>query len=160
MKKIQFENKPSTKTPVSASNLNLLQDNVEEAINIIEENIENEVILFEGNLLGGQTKSIDFSQYKRLFITYSMYDHPNETTNNAGTSGIAVLDLTSNINQMYSVCGQLPYNMFSSTSASDEMGYAFRVNKTKTEFYCRFHYKGNFQDNNQYYYVSKIVGIK
>ena len=33
MDKIKFENKPSTNTPVSAKNLNLMQDNIEKAIN-------------------------------------------------------------------------------------------------------------------------------
>ena len=33
MKKINFKNKPSKETPISASNLNLLQQNIEEEIN-------------------------------------------------------------------------------------------------------------------------------
>ena len=36
MDKIKFENKPSTNTPVSAKNLNLMQDNIEKAIDEIE----------------------------------------------------------------------------------------------------------------------------
>lgn len=35
MEKINFENKPSTNSPINATNLNLLQDNVENAINEI-----------------------------------------------------------------------------------------------------------------------------
>lgn len=33
MQKINFENKPSTNSPINASNLNLLQDNIDDAIN-------------------------------------------------------------------------------------------------------------------------------
>lgn len=33
MKKIPFEDLPSTKTPIDSGNMNLLQNNVEEAIN-------------------------------------------------------------------------------------------------------------------------------
>ena len=35
MQKINFENKPSTNSPINADNLNLLQDNVEDAIDEI-----------------------------------------------------------------------------------------------------------------------------
>lgn len=41
MTKITFEDLPSTNTPLSASNLNTLQDNVENAINNVEEAINN-----------------------------------------------------------------------------------------------------------------------
>lgn len=33
MQKIKFENKPSTKTPISAQNLNQMQDNIEADVN-------------------------------------------------------------------------------------------------------------------------------
>lgn len=41
MQKIPFENRPSTDTPINASNLNLLQDNVEDAIDGIIESGSN-----------------------------------------------------------------------------------------------------------------------
>lgn len=40
MQKINFEDKPSTTTPIDADNLNLLQDNVEEAINEVQSNLD------------------------------------------------------------------------------------------------------------------------
>ena len=40
MQKINFENKPSTVSPINATNLNALQDNVENAINEISEKSE------------------------------------------------------------------------------------------------------------------------
>lgn len=152
---------PGVETPLigidgTPSNTNTYHAN---AINNLIKSNYKETIIYNEKILGGQTISKDFAPYKRLLITYSMYDHPNETSNNAGTSGIVILDLTTNTNQMYSVCGNIPYNIFSPTNAAEEMGYGFKVNKAKTEFACKFHYKGAFQDNNQYYYVSKIVGI-
>ena len=36
MQKINFENKPSTNSPINADNLNLLQDNVENTINEVD----------------------------------------------------------------------------------------------------------------------------
>ena len=39
MQKINFENKPSTKSPINADNLNLLQDNVEDAIDEVSDDI-------------------------------------------------------------------------------------------------------------------------
>ncbi len=39
MQKINFENKPSTNSPINADNLNLLQDNVEDAIDEVSDDI-------------------------------------------------------------------------------------------------------------------------
>ena len=44
MQKINFENKPSTNSPINADNLNLLQDNVEDAINNINFNISESAV--------------------------------------------------------------------------------------------------------------------
>lgn len=44
MEKINFENKPSTDSPINADNLNLLQDNVEDAINNINFNISESAV--------------------------------------------------------------------------------------------------------------------
>ena len=40
MQKINFENKPSTVSPINATNLNALQDNVENAINELVSSLE------------------------------------------------------------------------------------------------------------------------
>lgn len=37
MEKINFQNLPSTDTPINSTNLNQMQDNIEEAINIVKE---------------------------------------------------------------------------------------------------------------------------
>ena len=39
MQKINFEDKPSTNSPINADNLNLLQDNVEDAIDEVSDDI-------------------------------------------------------------------------------------------------------------------------
>lgn len=41
MQKINFENLPSTNTPINASNLNLMQNNIESAIEDVEDNVPN-----------------------------------------------------------------------------------------------------------------------
>lgn len=51
MKKINWENSPSTKTPLSAENLNLMQENIEKAVN--------GVVLFRD--IQGTTENITFS---------------------------------------------------------------------------------------------------
>ena len=40
MKKINFENLPSTNTPINATNLNLMQDNIEETFEMLGNNIK------------------------------------------------------------------------------------------------------------------------
>ena len=40
MQKINFEDEPNTNTPIDADNLNLLQDNVEEAIDEVQSNLD------------------------------------------------------------------------------------------------------------------------
>lgn len=45
MQKINFEDKPSTTTPIDADNLNLLQDNVEEAIGLTSNYFTRETVI-------------------------------------------------------------------------------------------------------------------
>lgn len=64
MKKITFEDLPSTNTPINSTNLNKLQDNVENAIN--------GTTLYE-NLNGTQedfTLSDSYKNYKKIDIVY------------------------------------------------------------------------------------------
>lgn len=46
MQKINFENKPSTDSPITAGNLNLLQDNVEDAIDEVDNKLSS-IITFD-----------------------------------------------------------------------------------------------------------------
>lgn len=57
MKKIEFENLPNTKTPLSAENLNIMQDNIEEEINGILNN----------QFVGATKEATNVDEYVRLF---------------------------------------------------------------------------------------------
>lgn len=66
MQKINFENKPSTNTPINATNLNTLQDNVEDAIDgglyyKSGDTYEIGSQLYAGGVLTGSAKTIQFS---------------------------------------------------------------------------------------------------
>lgn len=85
MEKIVFENFPSTKTPIDATNLNLLQTNVENAItentNAISE-IEKKLVatvLYENETSPIGTGTIplsdDISNYKKVDITFINTDN-------------------------------------------------------------------------------------
>lgn len=68
---IEFENKPSTNTPINATNLNLLQDNVENGINDVQTNLENKIngIIESGsNENGSYIKYADGTQICRKTI--------------------------------------------------------------------------------------------
>ena len=67
MTKITFEDLPSTNTPLSASNLNTLQDNVETAINTVDNKIPKTI--WTGTLYG--TQSITLENAKRTLIIYA-----------------------------------------------------------------------------------------
>lgn len=92
MEKINFENYPSTNSPINATNLNLLQDNVEDDIGILNNlnttdksnsvNAINEVNnIAKGSLLwknqnssnnfDGQTISLDLSSYDIIEISFN-----------------------------------------------------------------------------------------
>lgn len=63
MEKIQFENLPSTNTPINADNLNLLQDNVENEFN----NITNSKIVFEQSYKSTDAQDIEIDASDYLF---------------------------------------------------------------------------------------------
>lgn len=52
MEKINFENLPSTNTPINADNLNLLQNNIENAITETQTNLENTTTNLENAING------------------------------------------------------------------------------------------------------------
>lgn len=70
MEKIIFEDLPSTKTPINSSNLNKIQDNVEEAINGIIESGKNEngswIKFPDGTMICKNTKQFSVSTQSTL----------------------------------------------------------------------------------------------
>lgn len=122
--------------------------------------IDNEVILFEGKFLGDSLLEKDFSPYKRLLITYSVYD--GSSTNTGGASNILMLDLntTSDRYEDYVATNMHPYNMYQSEgNITGTLGIACKVNADKTNFGVKFmlNQKTTIGET---YYVSKIIGVK
>ena len=89
MQKINFENKPSTVSPINATNLNALQDNVEDAIDEVQTNVDNKQLNWvqvdwTGDETGGTiTTNVDLryklvcfeftpsaNQYHRIPVTF------------------------------------------------------------------------------------------
>ena len=67
MEKINFENKPSTNTPINATNLNTLQNNIENAIN---EYLPITLFENESGLTGNITLNDNVSNYSFIEIIY------------------------------------------------------------------------------------------
>ena len=69
MQKINFENKPSTNSPINANNLNLLQDNVEDAINEVDNKLDvtaQSVIL--ASCINNLNTNISINQINNLLV--------------------------------------------------------------------------------------------
>lgn len=129
--------------------------------NAINELINNEVKLFEGKLLGGNSLDKDFSPYKRLFITYCLYDGANGNT--SGCSNVIILDLTSHGGNVtdYIAGNLIPYLSTDLTKVEGSSMFAMCVvNSAKTSFKAILGFGAEIYNNNDGYYVSKIVGIK
>lgn len=60
MEKINFENKPSTDSPINATNLNTMQDNVENGINDVQANLENKI---NGIIESGSNENGSYIKY-------------------------------------------------------------------------------------------------
>ena len=71
MEKINFEDLPSTKTPIDSANLNLLQTNIENAINGTS--------LFEGSTNGDVTLSDNVTNYRYVEIFYNAFGSQNHS---------------------------------------------------------------------------------
>ena len=80
MEKINFEDLPSTKTPIDSKNLNLLQTNVENAINGVIENGEGYIKFGDGTQIcygniafdiGTMTQRSQFWQYQDTDLSIS-----------------------------------------------------------------------------------------
>lgn len=63
MDKINFQNLPSTETPINADNLNKLQDNVENAINVLNNKVKN-----RGVIKAGETYSYPINNFCGLIF--------------------------------------------------------------------------------------------
>ena len=77
MQKINFKNKPSTNSPINADNLNLLQDNVEDAIDLVDIKVDEvkPTILWENanlsNNFEAQTISLNLTNFDKIELIFS-----------------------------------------------------------------------------------------
>ena len=121
MQKINFENYPSTNTPIDANNLNDLQDNVEEAI---KDDLNNFVILGETD---NQEKTItlnndSLSNYKFICVVSGYGYYKCSTT--------IPVALFKNFNNSYNQCMQYvkTYNSNAYTSINYINDTSFKIN--------------------------------
>lgn len=90
MQKINFKNKPSTDSPVNADNLNLLQDNVEEAIDIVDmklDEIKSTTLWENANLSNNfeaQTISLNLSNFDKIELIFSEGQNSQFNIGNSG----------------------------------------------------------------------------
>lgn len=123
--------------------------------------------LFSGKLTGGNYIVIpNLNKYKKLEITWGAYDTNNYNT--GGVSNVLILDLEkySTIdNKKIAIAGNAIayFNKAINDSTSTLSGTFYiraEANLTENKFGCAFCVNTSFQNNNEYYYVSKIVGYK
>lgn len=105
MEKIIFEDLPSTKTPLNASNLNQIQENVEVAINELKQ----EIINVTGNFINvkkNSTQSISANTYTNIVWDIETYNdtngllvlNNNKISLTSGTHNLLVIIQTQNTN--------------------------------------------------------------
>lgn len=156
MQKIPFEDYPSTNTPIDGSNLNQLQDNVENSINSLKNDILEEfrpIILY--NSTSGTTSNItlsdNISNYKKIKIY-------GKTNDNYITSNEFFIDNNNNVQI------QISYTL-NGNGIVYPCGTAYNINGTTMEYL--YHYRtGIYQGQIGYssgtnnFYVLKIEGFK
>ena len=122
--------------------------------------IPQEVVVFEGKIYPTQQKSMDLSSYKRIVISFAIYD-ANESANTGGSSNIAMLELQNSPSYGYHKANvTIPYIVDGVINSANFVA-EFSVNKEKNTFYFHAWYGGSLLNTSAtQYYVSKIVGVK
>ena len=118
--------------------------------------------LFEGKLNSTKSIDVDLSEYKRLIISYAMYDS-NESNNHGGANHICMLDLTNVPNGgWYTTAQVLPYIVNGNVQSLTTSAFIarFYVDSAKKTFGFDAWYSGLIPSTDTKYYVSKIVGVK
>lgn len=80
MEKINFEDLPSTDTPIDSANLNLLQTNIENAINVVNQKLTGTVLWTNNDdttVFANQTISINLNNYAFYQIYYKITNSDN-----------------------------------------------------------------------------------
>ena len=141
MEKINFEDLPSTDTPIDSTNLNLLQANVENAIN--------GVVLFEGNAGGTLTLNDNVLNYNYIEFYYKTTNNISGSKKALSNSGYVTLDAN-----LYSTTSSkfILYTKtvaISETSVSDYSYQTIEINGSSTNL-----------NNSNGIIITKIVGYK
>lgn len=101
MQKINFKNKPSTDSPINADNLNLLQDNVEDAIDLVDIKVDEikPTALWENDNLSSnfeaQTIPLNLTNFDKIELIFT---EGQNYQFNIGNNGYAYLFQDSNGN--------------------------------------------------------------
>lgn len=160
MDKIDFKNLPNSSTPINAANLNLLQDNVENAINSSGGSYE-ETVLFEGDSNAGAILDYTSADYDKLLIIASVRQ---------GDTDYYISNIIDNPNQKY-------FNLSATTFSGSSLYYYFanyKINGLIVSLNSvlasntpagRFSIGNSeswtpFLASTNYIYLKKIIGIK
>lgn len=93
MNKINFENLPSTNTPLSAENLNLLQDNVEDAIDNVSIELDDEVSTSSTNGVENQAITNYVNSLKPIELYYNASGSNDEITLSDSSANYDYIDI-------------------------------------------------------------------
>ena len=126
-------------------------------LDVVESLDGTEEVLFEGKLLGSITKELDTSPYKRLLITFCMYDSGDANT--GGCSNITMLDLT-NPGSSTNYTGGMSVPYIVNGARQGDMWIRCIVNTDKTTIAGYLGYNSTSYNNVDNCYISKIVGIR
>lgn len=138
MKRIDWEGRPSTRTPISADNLNLMQDNIEEYIKGVVL-YENENGIGEGEF----TLNDDINNYKRLVFFDELKNKVGECLTDAQQVVLMARDQ-----------GQVNFTTTIARLNIEESTFRFYSN-------LRNYFDGSvWRRNNFKLYVTKVIGYK
>ena len=120
-----------------------------------------ERVVFEGKLHSQQSLSLDLTPYKRLIISFAMYD-AGTSTNTGGSSNIAMLELSDSPSYNWHKTNvMLPYIVSGTVQNVSTQCFVaeFGVNPEKTSFAFHAWFQGLLASTATQYYVSKIIGV-
>lgn len=126
-----------------------------------EYNSDNEEVVYEGTLKGAEVVFVNLNKYKRVYITYRLFDGYGNT---GGYSNVLAMDLTKKGTQderytASAVCQYLSGGDFS-TIQEKYMSIFAVYDPNNYTFFAAFVFDGGFVNNNTSYCVQKIVGVK
>lgn len=126
MNKIEFQDYPSTKTPLNAENLNQLQDNIEEAIDVKSVYSTEETKI--GTWVAGQTlyrKVVIFSNSINSNLT-------NEFPHNIENANLVMIKNAYIYRTSDGACYPLPITLYDSNTIEDKL--SVKADRTNIKF--------------------------